>query len=358
MAWRRNAVRIYRALLFAYPAEFRHEYGSQMEQLFEDRLETEPWLRVWLDSIADLAFTAPREHFHILAADLRYGARMIRKSPAFTLLALFAMALGIGATTAVFSLVNAVLIRSLPYDQPDQLVYVWTPIPRLKELPTEMSPSSPDFYAFQQSSHSFSDLTMFQQENLTLVRPGGGRKLGTARVTGNFFHTLGATPELGRAIDAGDDRPGHEHVAVISDTFWHSTFGGDPGVLGKTLQLNREIYTVVGVMPAAFAYPHNTDFPYSNGDIASTQIWIPVALTEKQKSDFDTSTQAAIGRLRPGVGLQQAQTEMKALEARLDPVLHPPFLQGCTALLRPFIDTAVGPVRPLLWLLMGAVSLV
>ena len=358
MAWRRNAVRIYRALLFAYPAEFRHEYGSQMEQVFEGRLKSEPSLRVWLDTIADLAFSAPAEHLHILGADLKYGARMIRKAPAFTLVALLAMALGIGATTAVFSLVNAVLIRSLPYAEPEKLVYVWTPIPRLKDLPAEISPSSPDFYAFQKDSHSFSDLTMFQQERLTLVSSGGSRKLGAARVAGNFFHTLGATPQLGRAIDSGDDRPGHEHVAVISDALWRSTFAGDPGMLGKTLQLNREIFTVVGVMPAAFAYPHSADFPYSNGDISATQIWIPIALTEKQKSDFDTGTQATIGRLRSGVALQQAQAEMSALEAHLDPLLHPPFLQGCTALLRPFIDTAVGPVRPLLWLLLGAVSLV
>src|SRR5579871_3702935 len=120
MAWpqsavRRPAVRIYRVLLFAYPAEFRHEYAAEMEQLFARRLESEPRLRVWLDTFRDIADTAPREHMHILAADLRYGARIIAKSPGFTAVALLAMALGIGATTAVFSLINAVLIRSLPY---------------------------------------------------------------------------------------------------------------------------------------------------------------------------------------------------------------------------------------------------
>jgi predicted permease len=359
MAWRRSAVRIYRALLLAYPAEFRHEYGSQMEQLFEDRLESEPQVRVWLDTLTDVALSAPREHLHILAADLRYGARMIRKSPAFTLVALLAMALGIGATTAVFSLVNAVLIRSLPYSDPAKLVYIWTPIPRLKEIPPEMTPSSSDFYAWKQTAHSFSDLTMFQQERFTLVSPGAALHIGGARVAGNFFQTLGAAAEVGRVIGADDDQPGHPRVAVISDGLWHSMFRGDAGVLGKTLQLNREFYQVVGVMPPAFLYPHNTDFPYSDGDIASTQIWVPAALTAQQKSDWNLNIDGvAIGRLRPGVPLEQAQAEMSAIETRLDPLIHPPAWRGWAALVRPFVNTAVGPVQPLLWLLLGAVSVV
>lgn len=359
MAWRRSAARIYRALLFAYPAEFRHEYGAQMEQLFEDRLAGEPWLRVSLATLADLSRSAPREHLHILAADLRYGARGIAKSPGFTLVALLALALGIGATTAVFSLINAVLLRSLPYASPERLVYIWTPIPRLKGVPPEMAPSSPDFYAWQQASHSFSALTMFQQHRFTLVSPDSAREIGGARVAGNFFSTLGARPALGRVIEARDDQSGHQQVAVIADALWRSTFGADPGVLGKTLQLDRGVYTVIGVMPPAFTYPHKTDFPYSDGDVRATQLWVPAALTVQQKTDWNANSDGvAIGRLRPGIGLKRAQAEMSALEARLDPVIHPASFRGWTALVRPFIDTAVGPVRPLLWLMLGAVSLV
>jgi predicted permease len=359
MAWRRSAVRIYRALLYAYPAEFRHEYGSQMEQLFEDRLHAEPRLRVWLDTLTDIALSAPREHFHILAADLAYGLRMTRKSPAFTLVALFAMALGIGATTAVFSLINAVLLRSLPYGDPQHLVYIWTPNPRFKELPREMPPSSPDFYAMQSSQQSFADFTMFDQERFTLGSPGAVQHIGGARVAGNFFQTLRVTPELGRVISPEDDRPGHQHVVVISHALWHSMFGEESSALGKTLQLNREFYTIVGVMPAAFAYPHHTDFPFSSDDIAATQLWIPDALTAQQKSDWNAGSDGVtIGRLKPGVSLKQAQAEMSAMEARLDPVIHPAAWRGWVALVRPFIDTAVAPVRPLLWMLLGAVTLV
>jgi putative ABC transport system permease protein len=357
MAWRRSAVRIYRALLFAYPAEFRHEYGSQMEQLFEDRLHSEPALRVWLDTLADVAFSAPREHFHIVAADLVYGARMIRKSPAFTLVALFAMALGIGATTAVFSLINAVLLRSLPYGDPQRLVYIWMPNPRFKVMPLEMAPSSPDFYAWQ-NNQSFSDLTMFNQELFKMIDADRVQRVGEASVAGNFFHTLGASPQLGRAIEPADDQPGHEHVVVISDALWRSRYGGAPSVLGKTLHLNHEIYAIVGVMPRGFQYPHRADFPYSDRDVAATDLWIPAALTPQQKTDWAGGGGLVIGRLKPGVTLKQAQAEMSALEARLDPVLHPPEWRGWVALVRPFIDTAVGPVRPLLWLLLGAVSMV
>ena len=183
--------------------------------------------------------------------------------------------------------------------------------------------------------------------------------MGVARVAGNFFQALGATPELGRAIEAADDRPGQPHVVVIGGALARSMFRDSPSALGKTLQLNRDFYTVVGIMPDPFTYPHNTDFPYSSGDIAATELWIPAALTAQEKSDWAANSDGvAIGRLRAGVSMRQAQVEMSALEARLDPVIHPPFFQGCTALVRPFIDTAVGPVRPLLWLLTGAVSLV
>jgi hypothetical protein len=245
MAWRQSAVRIYRALLFAYPAEFRHEYGSEMAQLFEDRLHSEPALRVWLDTLPDLAFSAVKEHLHILAADLVYGARLIRKSPAFTLVALFAMALGIGATTAVFSLINAVLIRSLPYGGPERLVYIWMPNPRFKEIPLEMTPFKADFYAWQASQQSFSDLTMFNQQRFRMEEADRFQRVGGAVVAGNFFHTFETAPELGRAIEPDDDQPSHQHVVDISDALWRSRFGGAANVLGKTLRLDREIYTIV-----------------------------------------------------------------------------------------------------------------
>src|SRR5947208_2186521 len=159
MIWRRNALRLYRALLFAYPAEFRHEYGEEMEHLFASRFGEEPQVRLWLEVLADVMITAPREHLEILAADLRHSARLLVKAPAFTFVALFAIALGVGAATAVFSLINAVLIRSMPYGDADRLVYMWAPDPSLEGVPREMVPPFVDLFAWREMSRSFSEIT-------------------------------------------------------------------------------------------------------------------------------------------------------------------------------------------------------
>src|SRR5579864_6242769 len=152
MGWRRNVLRTYRVLLLLYPAEFRHEYGEEMERLFAMRLESEPRFRVLLETLADAAITAPAEHLHILAADLRHGVRALGKTPGFVVAALLAIVLGVCATTTIFSLVHAVLLRSLPYGNPERLVYVWTPAPRVSDLPRERSPFYSDILAWQQKS--------------------------------------------------------------------------------------------------------------------------------------------------------------------------------------------------------------
>src|ERR1035438_5635286 len=158
-------LRIYRALLLAYPSEFRHEYGREMERFFTDRLSVEPPLRVWLAALGDLLIAAPREHLAILAADLRVGLRMLAKSPVTTFVALLAMAVGIGATTAVFSLVNAVLLRSFPYGDVSKLVYLWTPNPRFVGAPLQLGPSAPDYLEWRRVAHSFTDIAAFMDRS-------------------------------------------------------------------------------------------------------------------------------------------------------------------------------------------------
>lgn len=358
MDWSQSQTKLFRALLYCYPAEFRHEYGSEMEQLFSDRLQSERGPRLWLEAIADVAISAPREHWHALSSDVKYGARVLAASPGFTAIALLVIALGIGATVSVFSVVNAVLLRSLPYGHPKKLVYLWSPNPNFKGVPDEMGPTVPDFYQWMRLSHNFTAMAMFNRAPMSLVRDGVAERVGAAIVTGRFFETLQAVPELGRSIDTNDDRPGHEHVAVISDAFWRSHFAGAENVLGREIQLDRKPYTVIGVMPKDFGYPFDGDVPYESSEFRQTDIWLPAAYTPKQQTDRINMTNGdAIGRLRDGVSAAAAQAELVAIESRVQP-LYPEMWRGWTALVRPLVGTIVGPVEKMLWLLLGAVGIV
>ena len=350
--------KLFRALLYCYPAEFRHEYGAEMEQLFADRLETEPRLALWLESLADVALSAPKEHWQVLLSDLKYGARALAAAPGFTAIALLVIALGIGATVSIFSLVNAVLLRSLPYGHPDKLVYLWSPNSNFKGVPDELGPNLPDFYDWQRGSQSFSGMAMFGPHAVSLVRNGSSKRLGAAFVTGTFFQTLQATPARGRTIQAADDQPGNDGVAVISDALWRSEFAGTAAVLGKTLQCNRQTYTVIGVMLKDFGYPFAGDVAYENTGFQQTDIWLPAAYKPEQKTNRTNFYDAdAIARLKPGISAQAAEAELVSIQRGLDH-LYPPTWRGFTAQVRPLVETIVGPVKKMLWLLLGAVGIV
>ena len=183
-------------------------------------------------------------------------------------------------------------------------------------------------------------------------------RVGGARVDGSFFSTLQSSPEIGRAIEPTDDQPGHNHVVVISYPLWQSMFGRSNQVLGTTLRLNGSSYQIIGVMPPAFAYPHETDFPPGVlGDIGRTDVWVPLALSPQQKADRDNFSANVIARLRPGVSIQGAQAEMSTLMVQLN-LLHQGDLRGWGAYVKPFRNSAIGSVRRLMWILLAAVSLV
>lgn len=359
MDWPRNQSKLFRALLYCYPAEFRHEYGAEMEQLFADRLQSEPRFRLWLETLADLVCSAFREHASVLASDVRYGLRVLAAAPGFTTIALLVLALGIGATTAVYSLVDAVLLRSLPFGHPGKLVYLWSPNPKWQGAPRELAPSVPDFYGWQRLSHSFSSMAMLNESKVSLVEGGVAHRISAAEVSGDFFHTLEASPTLGRSIDMGDEQPGHRRVAVISNALWRSQFGADPDTVGKHIQLNRYRYTVIGVMPKGFGYPLEGDIPYTRSGFARTDIWLPLAYSAAEKTDRTNfaGADAVIGRLRNGVSVASAQQELKAIELHLN-ALYPSMWRGFTAFVTPLVQTIIGPVQKMLWLLLGAALLV
>lgn len=221
-----------------------------------------------------------------------------------------------------------------------------------------MGPNVPDCYEWQRLNHSLSSMTMFGQTAVNIVRNGYSTRVGAAFVTGSFFKTLQAMPELGRPLDANDDQPGHDRVAVISDQFRRSEFGSVTDVIGKQIQLNRQKYTVVGVMPKEFGYPFDGDVPYDRTGFKQTDIWLPAAYSVKQKTDrAEFQGALAVGRLREGVSAAAAQADLAGIEARLQP-LYSEMWRGWTVFVKPLVETIIGPVEKMLWLLLGAVGLV
>jgi predicted permease len=289
--------------------------------------------------------------------DVRYGMRTLTKHRSFTAVTVLTLALGIGACTAIFSLVNAVLLRSLPYGEAQRLVYLFTPSSRLNLPPDVIGPSNADFFDLKKQSCAFSEMTLFEQATYNLALGNEIQRIGTARVDADFFKTLEVTPMFGRTIDAADLQPGKDRVAMISYSLWQSLFGGASDVLGRAVQLDGASYRVVGVMPSDFNYPHKSDLAYGNGHIDRTELWIPLALTPQQKGQRGGSYGYVIARLKPTVTIREAQAEMGTIMSRLNP-LHAVYDRGWGALVKSFRDTALGPVRPLMWLLLGAVGLV
>jgi putative ABC transport system permease protein len=288
-----------------------------------------------------------------VAADLRYAARQLRRNPGFATVAILTLALGIGATTAIYSLVQAVLLRSLPYGHADRLVYLYTPIASF-HLPVEMfTLSNADFFDIRRLNHSFASMTLFGQATENLATSDSVQRVESATVDASFFSTLEVAATLGRVITAEDNQPGHQHVAVISHALWRSLFAGRSDVLGHSISLDGSSYRIVGVMPPDFTYPSPTELPYSNGS-DKTDVWMPLALTPKEAAERDNDSLNTIARLKPGVSRDAALSEMSAIMQHLD-TLHSAEMRGWGAAIRGFRDSIVGPVQQLLWLLLGAV---
>jgi predicted permease len=295
--------------------------------------------------------------------DLRYGLRTLNKNPGFAATAIFTLALGIGACTAIFSMVNAVLLRSLPYGDPERLVYLFSPNPNLPVPAEVVCPSYGDFYDLKRQAHSFANMGNFEQAQFSLRQQGTTQRLGGARVDEGFFSTLQSVPEIGRTFTEEDNLAAHAKVAVISHSLWLSLFAANPDVLNRSLQLDGSNYQIVGVMPAQFEYPFKTDLPYGDSHIQSTQVWVPLGLSAQARSSRVMGNNVSLARLRPGVSLHDAQAEMAGIMARLDKA-YPPDAKDVGlprewgAVIESFTGLSIGPVRPLMQLLLAAVGLV
>jgi predicted permease len=278
--------------------------------------------------------------------DLKHGCRVLLKTPGFALSAIVVLALGIGANTAIFGIVNGVLLRPLPYAEPDRLVQLWHTPPQ-QQFPgvPRFALSAANYLDWEAQNTVFSSSAVYRFSQFRLTGTGEPRMLRAARVEPTFFSVLGTRPLYGRAIDPSDDAPEREHVVVLSYGLWNSQFGGDRQIVGKTIHLDANAYTVIGVMPPSFAKPE------------SATLWVPLVWTAQEKAVRGEHSMAAVARLKPGVSVQQAQGQLDAIAARIAEQ-YPADSAGWGAAVVPLREETVGDVRKPLLMLFGAVVFV
>jgi putative ABC transport system permease protein len=284
--------------------------------------------------------------------DLRYGLRMMLRAPGFTAMVVLVLALGIGANTAIFSVVNAVLLRPLPFDQPDRLVQIWhTPpqasFPGVKEFP--VSPAN--FIDWRAQSRAFEGMSAYGFGRYTLTGSGEPEAIRVCAATSGFFSILHVRPLLGRNFFDDEYQPGHEHEVLLSYKFWRGRFGADPEIVGKNIELNGQAFAVIGVMGPGFA------FPIASDPAAEQQLWKPLTWTDQERAVRDDHNYAVVARIKDGVTLRQAQAELDAISNHLA-LQYPAENKGWGAIAVPLRDDLVSDVRPALLILLGAVSLV
>ncbi|MFW6078145.1 MAG: ABC transporter permease [Gemmatimonadota bacterium] len=289
--------------------------------------------------------------------DIVYGVRVLARSPGFSIIVILTLALGIGANTAIFGVVDAVLLRPLPFPDPDRLVVVWErPEPR-PDQPTEIMYASPPNYAdWREREDVFEQLGAFVARDYFLMRDDGRGTLRVrgAEVTADLFPALGATPAVGRAFSPDDDGPGAAPVAIIGHSLWQREYGGDSDVLDQSVRLDDGVYRIVGVMPPGFEFPPAIDL-YGRSAARETEVWIPSA-TDPRGESRGAHYLTVVGRLRPGVTLERARTEMDALAAVLAE-RYPDTNAGRGVRLSPLDEVVAGEAGPALLVLLGAVGL-
>jgi putative ABC transport system permease protein len=336
-----DPLKLYRFLLKLYPARFREEYGTPLEQQFSDEYREAGGslarFGVWMRTLRDLAISIPLELGRELRQDLRYSVRIYSRRPGVTLLAVAAMALAIGATTGVFSVVNALLLRSLPFRAPERMVQLGIPF-----VPPD---SPPAFHAWRSRSNYLEDAAMYSQTEMNLSGAAGSARVRVSETSSNFFSALGREPEIGRGFAADEDVEGKNGVAVISYGLWQQFFGGDPRVLGSTVHLNGQPLTVLGIAPPGLDYP------------VKTAVWTPSVFNLARIPKSGVVWREVFGRLKPGLTLARAQSMFDADREHLSPgVLKQ---EGADRVkLIPLREQLAGPVRRASLVLLGAVSFV
>jgi putative ABC transport system permease protein len=358
---RTGAELIYRRLLVLFPAAFRDRFAEDLIDLFRDkRRAAEARGRAalavfWISILADVVLTAAAERLKRqpattdaqgfamqgLAQDVRYAGRIIMRRPGLSLVIVLTLALGIGANTAIFSLVNTVLLRQLPYPEADRLVYVWE---HQLDQPSGARPVRPaNFFEWKGRSTSFEDIAWSGLGNFILTGDGEPESVPGYRFSANMLDVLGVQPALGRGFRADEEKPDGPLVVILGDGLWRRRYASDPGILGRSITLSGHSHTVIGVMPAGFKHPERAE------------IWTPMTLTAEQTASRTFTLLRLVGRLKPGVSQEAAQAEVGGLYRELAD-RYPDINRGLTATLEPLGST--GDAKPLLLVLSAGVGFV
>lgn len=280
----------------------------------------------------------------MLWQDFSFGLRMLAKNPGFTSVAVLALALGIGANSAIFSVVNTVLLRPLPYQDPDRIVMVWED-GSSHGFPINVT-SAANYIDWRDQNQVFEGMAVIGRASFNLTGAGEPERIDGRRVSANLFPLLGVDAELGRTFLPEEDSPGASRVVILSHRLWQRRFGARPDIIGQRLILNAESYEVVGVMPPAFQFPGRDD-----------QLWVPIAFTPQQAPDRGNNSFEVVARLKPAVSTAQAESEMDTIVARLQQQ-YPNEVKTQGAVVIPLHEQVVGDIKPALLILLGAVGFV
>jgi putative ABC transport system permease protein len=350
--------KLFQVLVRALPFDFRTNYGPEMEGVFEQqRREVAEqggpmdFLKLWGETLAGIFRTAPREHWEIFKQDCAYAFRMMRKNMGFTAVAVLTLGLGIGANTAIFSIVHAVLLRPLPYPQGQQLVVIHEQAQKIGI--DDIGFSVHEISDFRKQNHTLAGLVEYHSMSFTLFGHGDPERVRTGVVSANFFDLFGVQPLLGRTFLPPDDRLGAPPVLVLSYEYWKNNFGGDPKIVGKTFEMNDKIHTVVGVLPPVPQYPNEND-------VYMPTSACPFRSSPQMTENRDHRMMEVFGRSKPDVPLSEVRADLSTIAGRLKseyPKSYPDGM-GYAAAASPLQEALTHQARPTLLVLLAAAAFV
>ncbi len=335
------ALRLYRGLLCLYPAEFRDHFADEMCRTLTDCLHERPGLATLLNLYLGVLIDAPKEQYNMIRHDVIYAMRTMRREKLTTIVAILVLALGIGSTVTVFTLVNAMLLRPLPYPRQEALVYV-EEVAKAQDLQGAMA--YPNYLDFRARNRTLQDIAMFGSGLATLRGDTDAERVPFAQGTEPLFRILGVQPLMGRTFSPEEDRVNAPPTVILSEDLWRRRYGADREIVGKSILVGSSQTRVVGVMPAGFHFPDNAE------------LWMPVQIDPKYNTRMDHSLEG-IARLRADATVERAQDDLRGIMQQITHE-HPTETYGQTVNVSPYRIRDTHRVRPLLMILLGAVGFV